>query len=177
MSRPLWGKGDRASGGRGELALNLRLPTTNAPTPTHHANKPHQTRKGIQPRKRAPPLRALTGPPLPKGRGLLYEPRLYLYRKQVNIATAKQEPEMSRPLWGKGNRASGGSGELALINRLLHKLATYPHHHRATNPHQTRKAIQYRKRAPPIRHPNGCHLSPKGEAYCMNHACIYIESK
>ena len=26
MSRPLWGKGDRASGGRGELALNLRLP-------------------------------------------------------------------------------------------------------------------------------------------------------
>ena len=29
------------------------------------------------------------------------------------IATAKQEPEMSRPLWGKGNRASGGRGELA----------------------------------------------------------------
>ena len=55
---------------------------------------------------------------------------------------------MSRPLWGKGNRASGGSGELALINRLLHKLATYPHHHRATNPHYTCKAIQHRKRVP-----------------------------
>ena len=41
----------------------------------NHANKPHQTRKAIQPRKRVPPLQALTGPPLPKGRGLLYEPR------------------------------------------------------------------------------------------------------
>ena len=29
------------------------------------------------------------------------------------IATAKQEPEMSRPLLGKGDRASGGRGELA----------------------------------------------------------------
>ena len=34
MSRPLWGKGDRASGGRGELASNLDCFTTNAPTPT-----------------------------------------------------------------------------------------------------------------------------------------------
>ena len=77
---------------------------------------------------------------------------------------------MSRPLWGKGDRASGGRGELALNLRLPPNLATYPHHHRATNPHQTRKAIQSRKQAPPLRHPNGCHLSPKGEAYFMNHA-------
>ena len=42
MSRPLWGKGDRVSGGRGELASNIDCLTTNAPIPTHHANKsPH----------------------------------------------------------------------------------------------------------------------------------------
>ena len=87
---------------------------TNAPIPTPTTQtKPHYTWKAIQYRKRAPPLRALTGPPLPKGRGLLYEPRLYLYRKQLIVATAKQEPEVSRPLWGKGDRASGGRGELA----------------------------------------------------------------
>ena len=34
MSRPLWGKGDRVSGGRGELAGNIDCFTTNAPTPT-----------------------------------------------------------------------------------------------------------------------------------------------
>ena len=34
MSRPLWGKGDRASGGRGELASDIDCLTTNAPTPT-----------------------------------------------------------------------------------------------------------------------------------------------
>ena len=34
------------------------------------------------------------------------------YQLQVILATAKQEPEMSRPLWGKGDRASGGRGEL-----------------------------------------------------------------
>ena len=51
--------------------------------------KSHQIRGAIQPRKRVPPLRALTGPPLPKGRGLLYEPCLYLYRKQVIITTIK----------------------------------------------------------------------------------------
>ena len=34
----------------------------------------------------------------------------------------------------------------------------------ANKPHQTRKAIQPRKRVPPLRSPHGCHLSPKGEA-------------
>ena len=35
------------------------------------------------------------------------------YQLQVILATAKQEPRKSRPLWGKGDRASGGRGELA----------------------------------------------------------------
>ena len=71
---------------------------------------------------------------------------------------------MSRPLWGKGNRASGGRGGLALINRLLHSQRTHPNDCRSKKQRQIRRAIQSRKRAPPLRHPNGCHLSPKGEA-------------
>ena len=114
-SRPPWGKGDRASGGRGELASYLDCPPTNAPTPTTTTQtKPHQTRKAIQYRKRAPPLRALTGPPLPKGRGLLYEPR-------------------------KQNRTKS-EGPYNLASEL------------------------------PLSEPSRAHLSPKGEAYCMNHA-------
>ena len=75
MSRPLWGKGDRVSGGRGELAYKYRLPANQRTYPNNcRSNKPHYTWKAIQYRKRALPLRALTGPPLPKGRGLLYEP-------------------------------------------------------------------------------------------------------
>ena len=72
---------------------------------------------------------------------------------------------MSRPLWGKVAPTGDGRGELASKYRLPHNQRTYPHHHRATNPHYTRKAIQPRKQVPPLRHPNGCHLSPKGEAY------------
>ena len=56
-------------GGRWELSLKFRLPH-NQRTYHNHANKPHQTRKAIQPRKRAPPHRALTGPP-PTQRGRL----------------------------------------------------------------------------------------------------------
>ncbi len=75
-SRPLWGKGDRVSGGRGELAGYLDCLTINAPTPTTTTQtKPHQIRGAIQPRKRAPPHRALTGPP-PTQRGRLnYSPQ------------------------------------------------------------------------------------------------------
>ena len=68
---------------------------------------------------------------------------------------------MSRPPWGKVAPTGDGRGELAFINRL----PTTPTTTTQTKPHQTRKAIQHRKRAPPLRHPNGCHLSPKGEAY------------
>ena len=75
-SRPPWGKeaGECLTEGGNSLSI-LDCFTTSPPNPTHHANKPHQIRGAIQYRKRAPPLRALTGPPLPKGRGLLYEPR------------------------------------------------------------------------------------------------------
>ena len=177
MSRPLWGKGDRASGGRGELALNLRLPPNQRTHPNNcRSNKPHYTWKAIQYRKRAPPLRALTGPPLPKGRGLFYEPRLYLYRKQLIVATAKQEPEMSRPLWGKGDRVSGGRGELASYLDCLPTNAPTPitavQTNRITHGRPYNTAIER-----PLSEPSRAHLSPKGEAYCMNHACIYIESK
>ena len=74
-SRPPWGKGDRASGGRGGLALNLRLPHNQRTHPKNcRSKKQHQIRKAIQHRKRAPPHRALTGPP-PTQRGRLnYSP-------------------------------------------------------------------------------------------------------
>ena len=68
-SRPPWGKVAPTGDGRGELALKPRLPH-NQRTYHNHANKPHQTRKAIQPRKRAPSHRALTGPP-PTQRGRL----------------------------------------------------------------------------------------------------------
>ena len=62
----------------------------------------------------------------PDGRGeLTLEYRLPT-TSPPNPATAKQEPEMSRPPWGKGNRGSGGRGELALNPRLPHNLATQP---------------------------------------------------
>ena len=161
-NRPPWGKeaGECLTEGGNSLSI-LDCFTTSPPNPTHHANKPHQIRGAIQYRKRAPPLRALTGPPLPKGRGLLYEPRLYLYRKQLLVATAKQEPEMSRPLWGKGDRVSGGRGELAYKYRLPSNQRTYPNNCRSNKPHYTWKAIQYRKRALPLRALTGPPL-PKG---------------
>ena len=82
---------------------------------------------------------------------------------------------MSRPLWGKGDRASGGRGELASYLDCLPTNAPTPTTTTQTKPHQIRRAIQSRKQAPPLRHPYGCHFSPKGEAYFMKHACIYIE--
>ena len=73
---PLGGRGTASAVEGGNSLSILDCPPTNAPIPTPTTQtKPHYTCKAIQPRKRAPPLRALTGPPLPKGRGLLYEPR------------------------------------------------------------------------------------------------------
>ena len=57
-------------------------------------------------------------------------------------ATAKQEPEMSRPLWGKGDRVSGGRGELAYKHRLPQNFATKPNDCRSNKPHQIRGGIQ-----------------------------------
>ena len=47
MSRPLWGKGDRASGGRGELALNLRLPP-NLTTKPNSPRKQNRTKSSLK---------------------------------------------------------------------------------------------------------------------------------
>ncbi len=107
MSRPLWGKVAPTGDGRGELASKYRLPHNQRTYPHHHratnphytrkaiqyrlphnqrtyphhhrATNPHYTRKAIHPRKRAPPLRALTGPPLPKGRGFSLRRRCMYY--------------------------------------------------------------------------------------------------
>ena len=55
------------------------------------------------------------------------------------------------PLGEGGRREPDGRGELAYKYRLRPNQRTYPNHHRATNPHYPRKAIQLRKRAPPHR--------------------------
>ena len=72
---PLGEGGRREPDGRGELALNLRLPHNQRTHPKNcRSKKQHQIRKAIQPCKRAPPHRALTGPP-PTQRGRLnYSP-------------------------------------------------------------------------------------------------------
>ena len=178
--------------------------------------KSHQTRKAIQPRKRVPPLRALTGPPLPKGRGSYNSNTFYIKqhstkdpkalplgnnkhkqsaqiknslslggemsqrdregRLAINIdcptssppnpATAKQEPEMSRPPWGKVAGVSLTEGG----NSVTIKTAYQPRHQTQrttptpttqTKQHQIRKVIQSRKRAPPLRALTGPPL-PKG---------------
>ena len=68
---PLGEGGRREPDGRGEVAYKHRLPQNFATKPNDcRSNKPHQTRKAIQPRKRAPPHRALPGPP-PTQRGRL----------------------------------------------------------------------------------------------------------
>ena len=82
---------------------------------------------------------------------------------------------MSRPPWGKGDRVSGGRGELALNPRLPPNQRTHPNTPRKKN--CTTHARPYNLASElPLSGPSRAHLSPKGEAYCMNHACIYIES-
>ena len=73
---PLGEGGRREPDGRGELSLNSRLPPNQRTYPSDcRSKKQHQIRKAIQHRKRAPPHRALTGPP-PTQRGRLnYSPQ------------------------------------------------------------------------------------------------------
>ena len=98
-SRPPWGKvaGECLTEG-GNLLTNIDCPTTNAPTSTTTTQtNPHYTRKAIQFRKRAPPHRALTGPP-PTQRGrLAFRNRLPTTSPPIP-ATAKQGPEKAVPL-------------------------------------------------------------------------------
>ena len=72
---PLGEGGRREPDGRGELALKFRLPHNQRTHPNNcRSKKQHQIRGSIHPRKRAPPHRALTGPP-PTQRGRLkYSP-------------------------------------------------------------------------------------------------------
>ena len=55
---------------------------------------------------------------------------------------------MSRPPWGKGDRGSGGRGELALDPRLPHNQRTHPNDCRSKKQRQIRRAIQSRKQVP-----------------------------
>ena len=87
---PLGGRWRRQATEGGNSLSILDCSTTSPPNPTHHANKPHYTRKAIQPRKRAPPLRALTGPPLPKGRGSYNSNTFYI--KQHSTKDPKAFP-------------------------------------------------------------------------------------
>ena len=76
---------------------------------------------------------------------------------------------MSRPPWGKGDRVSGGRGELALNPRLPPNQRTHPNTPRKKN--RTTHARPYNPASElPLSGPSRAHLSPKGEAYCMNHA-------
>ena len=76
---------------------------------------------------------------------------------------------MSRPLWGKGDRVSGGRGELASDIDCLATNAPTPTTAVQTNrithgrPYNTASELS-------LSEPSRAHLSPKGEAYCMNHA-------
>ena len=83
---------------------------------------------------------------------------------QVILATAKQEPRKSRPLWGKGDRASGGRGELAGYLDCPPTNAPIP----TTTVQLTRTnhARPYNLASKfPLSEPSRAHLSPKVEAY------------
>ena len=133
MSRPPWGKGDRVSGGRGELALNPRLPPNQRTYPNHyHANKTALHTKGHTIPQASSPSPSPHGPTSPQRARLIY---MRHYQLQVILATAKQEPLKSRPLWGKGDRASGGRGELASYLDCPPTNAPIPTHHANKSPH------------------------------------------
>ena len=167
MSRPLWGKGDRVSGGRGELALNPRLPPNQRTYPNHyHANKTALHTKGHTIPQASSPSPSPHGPTSPQRARLIY---MRHYQLQVILATAKQEPLKSRPLWGKGDRASGGRGELAgyldcpPTNAPIPTTTVQLTRTNHARPYNTVSEL-------PLSEPSRAHLSPKGEAYCMNHA-------
>ena len=86
-----------------------------------------------------------------------------------------KSPKKAVPPWGKVAPTGDGRGELALNPRLLDNFTTKPNSPRKQN--RTKRARPYNTASElPLSEPSRAHLSPKGEAYCMNHACIYIES-
>ena len=96
------------------------------------------------------------------------------YQLQVILATAKQEPRKSRPPWGKVAGVSlteGGNSvtiKTAYQPRHQTQLTTQINRTKSEGPYNTANEL-------PLSEPSRAHLSPKGEAYCTNHAYIYIE--
>ena len=160
-SRPLWGKGDRASGGRGELASNIDGLPTSPPIPitTVQLTRTNHARL-YNPASKLPLSDTLTGATSPQGARLIY---MCHYQLQVILATAKQEPRKSRPLLGKGDRASGGRGELAsYLDCPITNAPTPTHHVNKTAPNPRGHIIPQASSPPPS--PNGPTSHPKGEA-------------
>ena len=73
MSRPLWGKVAPTGDGRGELAIYLDCPTTNAPIPTTAVQKNSVKSEGpYNPASELPLSEPSRAHLPPKGGGLLY---------------------------------------------------------------------------------------------------------
>ena len=111
MSRPPWGKVAGVSLTEGGNSLsNLDCPTTNAPTPTTAVQKNSVKSEGpYNPASELPLSDTLTGATSPQRARLIY---MCHYQLQVIPATAKQEPEKSRPPLGEGGprqRWKGGT--------------------------------------------------------------------
>ena len=105
---PLGEGGRREPDGRGELALNPRLLHSQRTHPNNcRSKKQHQIRKAIQPCKRAPPHRALTGPPpTQRGRHGYMRAQLHNHEPLATQASFKQlrcrSHQKSRPPLGEG---------------------------------------------------------------------------
>ena len=109
--------GERLTEGENSLSILDCVPT-NAPTTTTQ-NNPHYTRKAIQFCKRAPPHRALTGPP-PTQRG------------RLNYSPQSMCKPKSRPPWGKvaGECLTEGGNSLTSEDCPTTSLQTLPLPHK-----------------------------------------------
>ncbi len=139
MSRPPWGKvaGVSLTEGGNSLSI-LDCPTTNAPIPTTTV----QLTRTTHARPYNPPWGKVAGVSLTEGGNSLS----ILDCPTTNAPIPTTTVQLTRTTHA---RPYNPASELPLSDTLTG--ATSPQ--RAT-----------RKRAPPLRHPNGCHLSPKGEA-------------
>ena len=102
---PLGGRWRRQATEGGNSLTNIDCPTTNAPIPTHHANKTALNAQGHTPPQASSPPPSPNGPTShPKG--------------EAKLLTAKQEPEMSRPPWGKvaGVSLTEGGNSLSILD-------------------------------------------------------------
>ena len=105
MSRPPWGKGTAPAVEGGNSLTNIDCPPTSPPSPTHRANKTALNAQGHTPPQASSPPPSPNGPTShPKG--------------EAKLLTAKQEPEMSRPPWGKvaGVSLTEGGNSLSILD-------------------------------------------------------------